>query len=106
LNCKDLFFPRPSEQHGLSLPKPTIPVSDADDEIVAMGPSVTKFAIGDRVRLNVAHNWLDGVVPMDFVDHALGYGTDGVLCQYRVLDEAGVVRLPDFSTAPQGLNVG
>lgn len=93
LNYKDLFF---------VLPRPTIPVSDAAGEIVAVGSSATQFAIGDRVSPNVAQNWLDGVLPADVADHALGYGVDGVLCQYRALDVEGVVRLPDFYTVVQG----
>jgi NADPH:quinone reductase-like Zn-dependent oxidoreductase len=102
LNYKDLFFVRPAEQHGLALPRPTIPISDGAGEIVAVGSEVADFGVGDRVAANVAQNWIDGVIPADAAQHALGYGIDGILCQFRALDAAGVVRLPDDYSYEQG----
>lgn len=42
------------------VPKPLIPVSDAAGTIVAVGPGVTRFKIGDRINSHLYTRWIDG----------------------------------------------
>ncbi len=94
LNFKDLSFVEPPSGVSPVLARPIIPLSDAAGEVVAVGEGVSRVAPGDRVVNIVVQGWEEGVIPPDALDHALGYGIDGVLCEYRVLPEASLLKLP------------
>jgi NADPH:quinone reductase-like Zn-dependent oxidoreductase len=94
LNFKDLAFVTPAEGVSPSLPCPIVPLSDAAGEVAAIGSGVTRVAMGDRVTNIAVQGWLDGSIPPDALDHALGYGIDGVLSEYRLFDEQALLKLP------------
>ena len=83
---------------GLYNPKlklPRIPCSDGAGEVVAVGPGVTQWQPGDRVAGIFMQNWLDGPPTPERVKGALGGDIDGMLAEYVVLHENGVVPIPE-----------
>ena len=71
-----------------------IPLSDGAGEIAAVGDGVTGFKPGDRVVANFFQNWLAGGPTVEKLASSLGGRIDGVLCEYRVFPEAGVLHTP------------
>jgi NADPH:quinone reductase-like Zn-dependent oxidoreductase len=98
LNYKDLLFVRPESERGIRLSRPTIPLSDAAGEVVAVGDAVTQFRVGDLVTPVVVQDWFSGPLPADAIKRALGVGVDGVLAQFGVYDEHNLVPVPDHLT--------
>ena len=78
---------------GGVLKRDTVPLSDGAGEVVAIGQGVSRFAEGDRVISNFFQGWIDGL-PDPATTNALGSPADGVLSEYVVLHENGVVRCP------------
>lgn len=70
-----------------------IPLSDGVGNVVSVGAKVTKFRPGDRVAGAFFQNWIDGPPPK--IRSALGNPLDGMLAEYVVLLEDGVVTIPD-----------
>ena len=77
---------------------PVIPVSDGVGEIVELGPGVSRFRVGDRVAGTFAQGWITGDPPIGWQNRGLGAPLDGVLAEYVVLPEYGIVRVPDHLT--------
>jgi NADPH:quinone reductase-like Zn-dependent oxidoreductase len=83
---------------GLYNPKmklPRIPCSDAAGEVAAVGPGVSMWRPGDRVAGIFMQNWLEGPLTRSKASGALGGDIDGVLADYVVLKEQGLVGIPD-----------
>ncbi len=77
-----------------ALPPDLVPLSDGAGEVVEVGHGVTRVAAGDRVAGIFMQSWLGGeMAPVDG-QTALGGAIDGVLAEYRVFDEAGLVHIP------------
>ena len=72
-----------------------IPLSDGAGEVAAVGDGVVKFRVGDRVAGNLFPNWVSGKLTEEKMQGPLGGGSDGVLCEYRVFHEDGILRIPD-----------
>jgi NADPH:quinone reductase-like Zn-dependent oxidoreductase len=71
-----------------------VPLSDGAGEVIAAGPGVTRFRVGDRVAGIFFQRWLSGRPSPDFTSSALGGQLDGMLTQYITLNEAGLVAVP------------
>jgi NADPH:quinone reductase-like Zn-dependent oxidoreductase len=94
LNYRDLAVARGA--YGRGVPSPVIPLSDGAGEVAAIGPGVTRVATGDRVAGIFMQAWLAGR-PMqeEHSRSALGGAIDGMLAEYVVLNQEGVVKIPE-----------
>lgn len=91
-NYRDLMVVK-----GLYNPKmklPRIPCSDGAGEVVAVGKDVTGWKIGDRVAGIFMQNWLEDAPTPAKVKGALGGDVDGMLAEYVLLKETGLVGVP------------
>jgi len=93
LNYRDLMV-----VEGLYNPKmhlPRIPCSDGAGEVAAVGEGVTRVKPGDRVAGIFMQNWIDGDPDVQKIRGALGGDIDGMLAEFVVLRDEGVVRVPE-----------
>jgi NADPH:quinone reductase-like Zn-dependent oxidoreductase len=91
LNYRDLIIAK----GGLGKrEKSLIPLSDGAGEVVEVGPDVTRVRTGDRVAPIFTQTWLGGDIGRN-LPSALGGEVDGVLAEYVVLDQDGLVHFPD-----------
>lgn len=75
-------------------PLPLIPLSDGAGDVVALGAGVTRVKVGDRVAGIFFQDWISGRLTRTKTDSALGGAIDGMLAEYVVLSQDGVVPLP------------
>jgi len=92
LNYRDLLIAQGRYPRGLKLP--LIPMSDGAGEVVETGAGVTRVKRGDRVAGIFMQNWLGGEVSATAARSALGGSLDGMLAEYVVLSQEGVVHIP------------
>jgi NADPH:quinone reductase-like Zn-dependent oxidoreductase len=94
LNYRDLLIVK-----GLYNPKlrlPLIPLSDGVGELIAVGDGVGRVKVGDRVAGLFMQSWLDGPATEAKTKPSLGGGgADGLLAEYAVLNQDGVVHVPE-----------
>ena len=77
-------------------PLPLIPFSDGAGEIVAVGSDVLRVKTGDRVCGCFFQGWFHGAAtPERVAGTTLGGPLDGMLAQYVMLSEEGVVKFPE-----------
>ena len=93
LNYRDLMVARGS--YSLASGQPVIPCSDAAGEVIAIGPDVTRFRVGDRVVTSFFPSWIDGEVTSEKSVGALGGSADGVLAEEVVLHENALAHFPE-----------
>ncbi len=75
-----------------------IPLSDGAGEVVAVGPGVTRVAVGDRVSSTYYPYWIDGPQRLAHVLEQFGVNHDGWLAGYVVRGQESVVRMPEHLT--------
>jgi NADPH:quinone reductase-like Zn-dependent oxidoreductase len=88
LNRGDLEVLDPGDAGDIS---GRIVASDAAGDIVAVGSQVKGVRVGDRVTSTYFRNWTDGPPDREKMRQSLGAGVDGVLGDYIVLEDTGVV---------------
>jgi NADPH:quinone reductase-like Zn-dependent oxidoreductase len=93
LNYRDLLVSEGA--YGPGQKYPLIPASDGAGEVVAVGAGVTRVKIGDRVAGIFFQNWIYGSLTREIMKSDLGSGIDGMLAEYVVLHQDGIVKLPD-----------
>jgi NADPH:quinone reductase-like Zn-dependent oxidoreductase len=93
LNYRDLLVVKGLYNPKMALPR--IPCSDGAGEVIAIGEGVTRVRVGDRVCGIFMQRWLGGEPTAETSKAALGGDVDGMLAEYVVLHEDGVVRFPE-----------
>ena len=93
LNYRDLLMVRGHYNPKMALPR--IPCSDGAGEVVAVGEEVTSTTPGQRVAGIFMQHWLDGPPTAENSRGALGGDVDGMLAEYVVLPQSGVVPIPE-----------
>ena len=93
LNYRDLMMVKGSYNPKLKLPR--IPCSDGAGEVAAVGQGVSGWKPGDRVCGCFFQNWFDGPPTPAKVKGALGGDIDGMLAEFILLKETGLVSVPD-----------
>jgi NADPH:quinone reductase-like Zn-dependent oxidoreductase len=96
LNYRDLLVVEGRYNPKMELPR--IPCSDGAGEIVAIGEGVTRLRVGERVCGIFMQRWLDGSLTAEKSKGALGGDVDGMLAEYALLGEDGVVCFPEHLT--------
>ena len=71
-----------------------IPVSDGAGEVVSIGEGVTRAKPGERVAGAILPYWTDGPFRWEY-SKQLGGSVDGMLTEFALLPEEGVVHIPD-----------
>src|SRR5215469_7343548 len=89
LNYRDLMVVK-----GIYNPKqrlPLVPLSVGVGQVVAVGEGVTRVKVGDRVAGIFMQKWQSGEITEDKARSSLGAQVDGLLAEYAVLHEDGVI---------------
>ncbi len=92
LNYRDLSMVKGTYNPKLKMPR--IPCSDGAGVVESIGEGVTTVKPGDKVAGIFMQNWLDGAPAPSKQKGALGGDIDGMLTEYVLLSEAGVVPVP------------
>ncbi len=92
LNYRDLMVVK--GQYNPRLRLPATPLSDGVGEVAAVGDGVTRVKTGDRVAGIFMQKWLAGEVTEAIGRSSLGGGPEGMLAEYVLLHEDGVVHVP------------
>lgn len=92
-NYRDLLMVKGLYNPKLRLPR--IPCSDGAGEVADVGAAVTLWRPGDRVAAIFMQNWIEGPLTPAKSRGALGGDIDGMLSEYVVLPETGLVALPE-----------
>jgi NADPH:quinone reductase-like Zn-dependent oxidoreductase len=82
-----------------------VPLSDGAGEVAEIGAGVTRIKVGDRVASCFFQRWIGGPPEADTHASALGGGIDGMLTEYAVLEEHGVVKLPSHLSFEEGASL-
>jgi NADPH:quinone reductase-like Zn-dependent oxidoreductase len=94
LNYRDLATAKGAASRGIKLPR--IPLSDGAGEVAEIGPGVTRVKVGDRVAAIFMQTWIAGPPRDSYGRSALGGAIDGMLAEYVVLHENGLVHIPAY----------
>lgn len=92
LNYRDLRVVMGAYDPRMTLPR--IPFSDGAGDVIEIGTGVTRFKAGDRVAAIFMQTWLSGSINETHSRSALGGPIDGMLAEYVVLHEDGLVEIP------------
>jgi NADPH:quinone reductase-like Zn-dependent oxidoreductase len=92
LNYRDLLVI--SGNYSRNLPLPLVPLSDCAGEVVEVGAGVNRWLPGDRVAGAFFQDWDGGGITEDVPKSAMGGAIDGVLAEYALFRERGLVRVP------------
>jgi NADPH:quinone reductase-like Zn-dependent oxidoreductase len=75
--------------------------SDGAGEVIAIGSSVTRVKVRDRVAAAMFPRWHDGPITWEYATQ-LGGTLDGMMAEYVTLSEEGLVPLPDHLSFEEG----
>lgn len=100
LNYRDLLMVSGNYSRNLKLP--LVPLSDGAGEVVEVGEGVTRWKGGDRVIPTFFQDWPAGRLTPEVAALALGGACDGVLREYALFDQQGLVALPPHLSFEEG----
>jgi NADPH:quinone reductase-like Zn-dependent oxidoreductase len=93
LNYRDLLMVRGQYNPRMALPR--IPCSDGAGEVIDVGEGVTAVKTGQRVAGIFMPKWLTGPPSSETTAGALGGDVDGMLAEYVVLPQTGLISIPE-----------
>ncbi len=96
LNYRDLMVVRGHYNPKMKLPM--VPLSDGVGIVEALGEGVDRFTSGDRVAGIFMQDWIDGRVDKRKFASALGGAIPGVLRDYMLFHQSGLVKPPAHLT--------
>jgi len=99
LNYRDLVM----AQHGYGRmgALPFIPLSDGAGRVAATGARVSRVAVGDLVCPIFLQGWISGALREAYRGGTMGGDIDGVVRDFGIFPEAGLVKAPRGWTALQ-----
>ena len=100
LNFRDLGIVRGT--YRMPVRENLVPLSDGAGEVVEIGPGVTRVKAGDKVAGCFFQRWPGGEPGPHVHATALGGSIDGMLAEYVVLEEEGVVKIPAHLSLEEG----
>lgn len=101
LNYRDLMVTSGRYGRGTAPPN-LVPLSDGAGEVVEIGADVTRVKVGDRVAGIFMQTWQGGEISPEDPPSSLGGAIDGVLAEYKLFDQHGLVRLPAHLSFEEG----
>ena len=101
LNYRDLMVVGGRYARGGPLPD-LIPLSDGAGEVAEIGAGVTRVKPGDRVAGIFMQTWLGGEIEPENAASSLGGAIHGVLSEYVLFDQNGLVALPAHLSFEEG----
>jgi NADPH:quinone reductase-like Zn-dependent oxidoreductase len=99
LNYRDLII---GKGQNPAIQYPVVPLSDGAGEVVALGEGVNQVKVGDRVAGIFFQDWQAGEINKSIMKSALGGEINGMFAEYVVLNQNGVVILPDHLSYEDG----
>ncbi len=99
LNYRDLLVIK--GQYNPKIRLPFVPLSDGVGEVAEVGAGVTRVKPGERVAGTFMQDWLAGEPSEAAATSSLGGGGPGMLAEYVVLQEHGVVAVPGHLSDPE-----
>jgi NADPH:quinone reductase-like Zn-dependent oxidoreductase len=92
LNARELMILR--GDYPLPVKPDVVAVSDGAGEVAGIGEGVSRVKVGDRVAASLFPLWLGGPFSFD-VAPQVGGSLDGMLTEFAVLSEHGLVLIPE-----------
>ena len=100
LNYRDLGITRGT--YRMPVRENVVPLSDGAGEVIEVGPGVTRVKTGDKVAGCFFQRWVGGEPSPTLQASALGGALDGMLAEFAVLEEDGVVKIPAHLSLEEG----
>lgn len=102
LNYRDLLMVGGMYSRGSATASGAItPFSDGCGVVEAVGPGVTRVAVGDRVSTLFFQAWNAGRPTLEKLSSSLGFPIPGAGRELAVFSQEGVSKVPDFLTDQQ-----
>ncbi len=92
LNYRDYMVVKGT--YNPKMTRPMVPLSDGAGVVDEVGNEVTRFKKGDRVAACFMQKWIEGPPTPEKAASALGGAIDGVLREFAVFSEEGLMAIP------------